>query len=85
MIAMNRKQIVPSAQRAVIPAPPSAAMVRANGSARRRAAPEAEADSSRAERIREVAYQLYEARGHVDGHDLDDWLAAEAAVNGRAG
>ena len=31
-------------------------------------------------RIHEVAYALYEARGCVDGHDLEDWLAAEAAV-----
>jgi hypothetical protein len=30
------------------------------------------------ERIRLRAYELYEARGREDGHDLDDWLQAEA-------
>ena len=29
------------------------------------------------ERIRLRAYELYEARGREDGHDLDDWLQAE--------
>ena len=28
--------------------------------------------------IRARAYQLYEQRGREDGHDLDDWLQAEA-------
>ena len=28
--------------------------------------------------IRARAYQLYEQRGRDDGHDLDDWLQAEA-------
>lgn len=28
--------------------------------------------------IRVRAYQLYEQRGRDDGHDLDDWLQAEA-------
>lgn len=28
--------------------------------------------------IRETAYSFYEARGRVDGYDLDDWLRAEA-------
>jgi hypothetical protein len=27
-----------------------------------------------------VAYSLYEARGCVDGHALEDWLEAEAQV-----
>jgi hypothetical protein len=30
------------------------------------------------EQIRLRAYQLYDARGREDGHDLDDWLQAEA-------
>ena len=30
------------------------------------------------ENIRHRAYELYEERGHEDGHDLDDWLRAEA-------
>jgi hypothetical protein len=28
--------------------------------------------------IRARAFQLYEQRGRDDGHDLDDWLQAEA-------
>ena len=27
--------------------------------------------------IATLAYQLYEARGRVDGRDVDDWLEAE--------
>ena len=80
---MNRKQGVPSAQHAVGPNPALAMVVRQNGQARRRAG--AEPGSSRADRIREVAYQLYEARGRVEGHDVADWLAAEATVDGNAG
>ena len=30
--------------------------------------------------IRLRAYQLYEARGRNDGHDLDDWLRAEEEI-----
>ena len=29
------------------------------------------------EMIEEKAYELYEKRGKVHGHDLDDWLEAE--------
>jgi hypothetical protein len=29
------------------------------------------------ERIRQRAYEIYEARGREDGHDLDDWLIAQ--------
>jgi hypothetical protein len=36
------------------------------------------------EEIRRHAYQLYEERGREDGHDLDDWLHAEAVVTGTA-
>ena len=39
--------------------------------------------SVREEQIRRRAYELYEARGWEDGHELDDWLQAEAAVLGR--
>lgn len=28
------------------------------------------------------AYELYEQRGRIDGHALEDWLKAEAIVNG---
>jgi DUF2934 family protein len=30
--------------------------------------------------IRLRAYELYEARGRKDGHELDDWLRAEAEI-----
>ena len=33
--------------------------------------------------VRQRAYQLYEQRGRLDGHDLDDWLQAEAEILGR--
>jgi len=35
------------------------------------------------EQIRTRAYQLYEARGHEDGHDQEDWLEAEAEITGK--
>lgn len=38
--------------------------------------------SSLEEEIRRRAYQLYEERGREDGHDLDDWLSAEAEITG---
>lgn len=31
--------------------------------------------------ISEAAYHRYAERGYADGHDLDDWLQAEAAVD----
>ncbi|MEJ5211801.1 MAG: DUF2934 domain-containing protein [Burkholderiales bacterium] len=31
--------------------------------------------------IREAAYYLAEKRGFAPGHELDDWLAAEAALD----
>jgi hypothetical protein len=35
---------------------------------------------SREELVRRHAFELYERHGRVDGHALDDWLAAEAEV-----
>ena len=32
------------------------------------------------DQIRARAYELYEERGKEDGHDLDDWLRAEAEL-----
>jgi Protein of unknown function (DUF2934) len=32
------------------------------------------------EQIRQRAYELYEAQGREDGHDLDDWLRAENEI-----
>ena len=36
------------------------------------------------EEVRRRAYELYAERGREDGHDLDDWLRAEAAIIGTA-
>jgi hypothetical protein len=36
------------------------------------------------EEIRRLAYEFYETRGREDGHDVDDWLRAEAEVTGTA-
>ncbi len=33
--------------------------------------------------IRERAYQFYEERGSEHGHDLEDWLRAEAEIFGK--
>lgn len=38
------------------------------------------AEESSGEEIRRRAYELYEARGRGDGHDLEDWLQAEAEI-----
>ena len=34
------------------------------------------------EEIRRRAYELFEARGGEDGHELDDWLRAEEEIRG---
>jgi len=36
------------------------------------------------EQIARRAYELYVWRGREDGHDLDDWLQAEAEIMGEA-
>lgn len=36
----------------------------------------------REERLRQAAYARYVARGRTDGHALEDWLRAEAEVDG---
>jgi len=35
------------------------------------------------EKISRRAYELYEQRGRRDGHELDDWLQAEAEVTAK--
>ena len=30
--------------------------------------------------IRQRAFELYQERGRVDGHELDDWLRAEEEI-----
>jgi len=42
------------------------------------------AEENGEEQIRRRAYELYEARGRGDGHDVEDWLEAEAEITGRA-
>jgi hypothetical protein len=32
------------------------------------------------QRIRERAYELYEARGQEDGHELEDWYRAKEEI-----
>ncbi len=38
-------------------------------------------NAPREEAVRRKAYELYEVRGKTDGHDLEDWLKAEALVS----
>lgn len=33
-----------------------------------------------AEKIRQRAYELFEARGREEGRDIDNWLQAEAEI-----
>jgi DUF2934 family protein len=35
------------------------------------------------EEIRKRAYELFEARGREEGHDLDDWFRAEKELTSR--
>ena len=36
------------------------------------------------QKIARLAYEFYEQRGRVDGHDVDDWSRAEALLRERA-
>lgn len=47
------------------------------------AAEPAASQDDRDEVIRLAAYYLYQTRGCEGGHDLEDWLQAEALVEGR--
>jgi hypothetical protein len=40
--------------------------------------PDSTAAGSKDEFVRETAYYYYQARGCIGGHELDDWLRAEA-------
>lgn len=55
--------------------------VHVHGTSRRRA-PEASAPNGldRTERIRALAYSYFVERGGGDGHELEDWLRAEAQI-----
>ena len=39
-----------------------------------------EAPGDLEEKIRRRAYELYQQRGRVDGHALDDWFQAQAEI-----
>jgi Protein of unknown function (DUF2934) len=43
-----------------------------------------EVENNLEEQIRTRAYELYEARGREEGHDLENWLEAEAEITGTA-
>jgi hypothetical protein len=45
-------------------------------------APRMPAPAERECAVRELAYAFFEARGRTDGHELDDWLKAEAQILG---
>lgn len=74
---MSNKRVVASDSHALIEKPALAVVKMPDGGATSIAPA---ADASRTERIREEAYRRYESRGHADGHDVEDWLAAEAAL-----
>ena len=38
------------------------------------------ASEQQEQQIAQLAFRLYEARGREDGHDVEDWLRAEAAL-----
>lgn len=52
-------------------------------SAGRDSAQNASGDGELLQRIAVCAYELYQERGAIDGHDLDDWLEAEQAILGQ--
>jgi hypothetical protein len=42
------------------------------------------AEENSEQQIRRRAYELYEARSRGDGHDVEDWLEAEAEITEKA-
>ena len=50
--------------------------------ARKEALASSEVANDVLEQIARRAYELYVWRGREDGHDLDDWLQAEAEIKG---
>jgi hypothetical protein len=52
----------------------------AAGARTSRQAPVSTATGDLQDRIAQRAYEIYERRGHADGHELDDWLEAERQV-----
>jgi len=45
--------------------------------------PTSDTQAERWQCIAVKAYELYERRGRPDGHDVEDWLEAEAIIDGR--
>lgn len=41
------------------------------------------AEAANEDQIRRRAYELYEEHGRQDGHEVEDWLQAEAEINGK--
>ena len=50
---------------------------------RRQAQEKTQAPGLDSQAVAQVAYELYVQRGRIDGHDLEDWLRAEAIVKQR--
>ena len=44
----------------------------------------ASAEETSEQETRCRSYELYEARGRGDGHDVEDWLEAETEITARA-
>ena len=76
---MNKARDSESRTRAMIEKPALAVVALGEGQA---GTVETETPASREARVRAAAYARYEARGRVHGHDVDDWLAAEATLAG---
>lgn len=67
------------------PAPKGAAKAKPGRSTRKgNGGGEMVSGNGREELIRQQAYFLYEARQFEDGHELEDWLQAEALVSQQA-
>jgi len=75
---MPRKAAAPTAPSKPKPAPQAA-------TPRPAADAPAISDASIRKEIAKAAYQLAERRGFLPGHEVEDWLAAEAQVKARLG
>lgn len=42
------------------------------------------AEAAAEQQVRRRAYELYEERGREDGHEVEDWLRAEAEITGKS-
>lgn len=64
--------------------PPAAAAAKKTKVAKRPPADTAGTGEGHAEAVRQMAYRLYLERGCADGHEVEDWLRAEALVSQQA-